>query len=240
MRHTYLLLSIFILISCEKFTGYNYDSESIADQSRVYGTIRNIYNSTERVVNAHVEIGYITTRTDSSGDYDVDYIISTDDNRNKPVEIFITAPNYHDLQTDFLVFPPESNIDLYMEYGAPIIEKIWIGVPGKIVHQVLVSDYQGIDNIQSVTTGIYYVKFGDQEVRIETIKMKLYMKLSDNSAYYNATALPTIPNGWFYDSADPTHIQFTVTDLDSFVTLVDQKYSNIMSPTPLFPTDDLP
>ena len=238
MRYTLLLLLIFF--GCEKFTGHNYESESIADKSRVYGTIRNKFNSSERVVNAHVEIGYITTSTDSSGNYDVDYIISTDDNRNKPVDIYITAPNYHDLQTDFLVFPPESKIDLSMEYGAPIIEKIWIGVPEEIVHQVLVTDYQGIENIQSVTTGIYYVKFDDPEIRIETIAMQLYNKLSENSAYYYATALPSLPDGWFYDPVDPTHIQFTVTDRDSFVTLIDQKYSDIMSPTPLFPYDNLP
>ncbi len=104
----------------------------------------------------------------------------------------------------------------------------------------MVTDYQGIENIQSVTTGIYYVKFDDPGDSDRNHCDAVVNKISDNSAYYYATALPSLPDGWFYDPVDPTHIQFTVTDRDSFVTLIDQKYSDIMSPTPLFPYDNLP
>ena len=242
MRYWFLIIiwSLVISTGCETFTGYNYESESVADKSRVYGTVRNTYNTSELVNNAQMSIGYLSTKTDSSGQYDVEYIISTDDNRNQPVPIIITAPNYHELHTDFLVFPPESKLDLYLEYGAPIIEKIWIGIPEEIVHQVLITDYQGIENINRVSTGIYYVKYNDPQIRIEVVEMQLYEQISENSAYFYATAPLTIEGDWFYDPVDPTHIQFEVRDQDGFVTTIDQKFSNLISPMPLFAPDALP
>ena len=228
----FLILTI-QFFGCEEFTGYDYEAESIGDKSRLHGTVVNTFDPEKPVINAILQIGYLTTYTDSSGRFDVEYILSTDENRNKPVELSVTAEDYLDLNTEFIIEIPEQNFDINLDYGAPIIEKIWIGAPEEIIHQVMVTDFQGIDNIESVTTVFYYTNMLDPELKTITVEMTFIETVpgSDISAYYMATALPNIDGFWFYNDR---WIDFTVIDKDGFSDRRRKKYAGLISPDPLF------
>ena len=65
------------------FTGYSYESESVGQRARIYGTVVNAFNPSEPVINDRIELCYLTIFTDSQGKYYIHYILNVDDNRNK-------------------------------------------------------------------------------------------------------------------------------------------------------------
>ncbi len=232
MRFIILSLAI-ISYGCEEFTGYNYDSDFIAQNSHIYGKVFNAFHPYQPVKNARIEFGYLTFFTDSLGAYDITYILSVDDNRNKPIEVLVSAADYHDLVTELIIEIPEQKVDLELEYGAPKIERIWVGVPEEVYHQVIVTDNQGIDNIQSVRTTFYYSNINDPLIKTRTAEMIFigHVPGSSSSAYYQAIQIPTYGEGWTYEGR---WINFVVQDKDGFSDTVTKRYADIMSPYPLF------
>jgi len=233
MLRCFILFLLIFSTGCEKFTGYNYESESVGQQARIYGTVVNAFNPSEPVVNARIELSYLTIYTDSLGKYDIIYILGVDDNRNKPLDIHVTAPLYHDLVTDFIIKIPEQKIDIMLEYGAPKIEKIWIGAPEEVYHQVIITDNQGFENIESVVTTFYYANMTDPLIKTRTVKMMFMGAVPGTgvSFYYQAVEIPTYGEGWSYSSR---WIKFIVRDMDGFSDAINKKYSDIMSPGQLF------
>jgi hypothetical protein len=230
-----IIILTLLFTACKEFTGYDYEAESIGDKSHISGSVVNTFSPDEPVVNARVQIGYLTTYTDSSGRFDVEYILSTDDNRNKPIELLVSAPDFLDLISEFIIEIPEQKINLNLDYGAPEIEKIWIGASEcNVAHQVIITDYQGIDNIQSVRTVFYYVNMLDPEVKTIPVEMSYSGQVpgSDVSAYYLAKSVFTVEQFWNYSDR---WINFTVVDKDGFGDMMTKKYSDIMSSDPLFP-----
>ncbi len=228
------IYQLVLSLACEKFTGFNYDTESIGQKSRIYGTVVNAYFPYEPVVNARIELGYMVFYSDSMGKFDVDYILSTDDNRNQPVALLVSASNFHNLRMDFTIEVPEQRLLLEMDYGAPKIERIWIGVPEEVVNQVRVTDNQGTDNIASVVTTLYYSNMFDPLIKTRVLPMNFVNQVpgSSVSAYYQVVEIPTYGEGWIYNSR---WIHFVVRDKDGFSQIIDKKYSDIMSTDPLFP-----
>lgn len=229
---------VIIFFGCEKFTEYNYDSDSIGHSSHIYGTVLNTFYPYQPVKNARVELGYLTFYADSLGKYDINYILGVDDNRNKPVDIVVSAPDYHDLVTEIIVQIPEQNLNLNLDYAAPKIDSIWIGVQSNVYHQVIVTDNQGFENIQSVVTIFYYANIFDPVIKTRTMEMtfKGVVLESNISAYYQAVPSASYEEGWHYTNR---WINFVVIDKDGFSQVINKKYSNIISPDPLFPIIDI-
>ncbi len=247
MKKNVLQLFIFVLlliISCEKFTSFDYESEKIGSHSVISGRVQNVFDRTP-VDGANMNIGIMQTNTDENGKYLVDYIIGVDEERNKPIDIIIDAENYYPLDTTLIIFPPEMQFNLKMIYAAPIIESAWIGVIPIIlpispdpflspVTQVLLSDYQGIATIDSIITTFYYAKPGAPEIKTVSIMMQQDSVLSENAALYQAIGPSHIDIDYRYYNRS---LEIYVSDNEGFYSHINLKNSEIFVDNPLFPVE---
>ncbi len=158
-----LISPILFLLQCEKITGYNYDVKPLNNTVRVYGEVKNVF--TDRAVeDALVQIGIQTTSTDIYGEYQVQYILGAAEDRNQPVPVAISAPNYETLNTSFIIYPEPTRLDFQLVYAAPIIEQnsllLYKGLDGEPqeICQAIIVDYQGVNDIKEVKASFYYTQ----------------------------------------------------------------------------------
>ena len=230
-------------LACEKFTGYDYESESIGTHSTIHGRIQNIFDRTS-VENAEISIGVLKTTTDDAGNYSVDYIIGVDEERNKPLDFILRAENYYPLDTSIVIFPPDMQFNLQLVYAAPIIEKAWTGIVPVIVPisgetfifpvtQIMVTDYQGIATLDSIITTFYYAQMGAVEFRKFPMIMRQDSILTETTAYYEAIGPSNIGGDFlFYDRSMDIYISdnekyFDLKTLNDTYIFVDQPLFSI-------------
>lgn len=141
----------------EKFIGYDNEGQEILETTRVHGRI--IHYFTHKPVNyARIQIGGQETLTNVNGEYALNYLLSEDEKRNKPTSIKISAENYFPVEFEEVLSPVENEFNYRLKYAAPIVEKA-IRRPNPVnrnemVCQAIVTDYQGLENIEQVTA--YY------------------------------------------------------------------------------------
>jgi hypothetical protein len=230
------------LFTCEKFTGYDYESEKIGTRSVIYGQVKNIFDL-ESISGAYLKIGVLDTRTDENGEYSVEYILGVDEERNKPLDIWVDAENYYPIDTSLILFPPDMQFNLKMVYAAPIIKSAWSGVFPVIfpispdpfltpVTQILLSDYQGIATLDSVITTFYYAKQGDAELRKAFIFMQQDSILSETSALYQAIGPSHIEVDYrYYDRS----LEIYAADSEGYHTRITLDNSELFVDSPLYP-----
>ena len=184
------LLFVFLLyINCDtdKFFGYNYDAESLIESAPISGRITNIFTSVP-VASAKIKIGPYETLTDKDGDYLLVYPLGTDEERDKFIPIIVTAPNYFPDSLETIIYPQPLEINFSLEYGAPNIESSSITQrdPVMVNCDATVFDYQGVDDIDTVTAVFTY--FDTSNIRTELpVDMTRIQILSDNRAAYQCT-----------------------------------------------------
>jgi len=150
-----LLLLLSSGCDSEKFFGYKYDAEILVQSAKLQGRVINMFTG-EIVENARIEVNNQFTYSDERGNYQLVYILSDDEIRNKESTIEVSAENYHAFTISRLLNPEETIfLDFSLEYGAPIIEEI--ASPFLSLVQAIVFDYQGYGDIRSVTAHIDYV-----------------------------------------------------------------------------------
>lgn len=226
-------LSLLVFSSCDKYISYSYEAESIASKSNVDGMVYDIHQHI-KVSNAEISIGGVTTFSDKDGLYNLEYILGVDDQRDKPVKVLVTAPNYLPLDTGIVFYPGPRDLDLIMEYGAPRIQKIWMGVTiGQVEVQVQVRDFQGIDNIDYIRSKSYYHKMHENEVKSYTAFMDFVMTdtLMAHTYFFRSTAPFMVDDGWYFEIRQ---FEVEAVDYDGLNHLVDKKYADIWSTEPLF------
>ncbi|MEJ2537058.1 MAG: hypothetical protein P8048_08415 [Calditrichia bacterium] len=164
------IILILLLISptlflphCEKITGYNYDVNPLNNTVRVYGEVINTFSG-QAVEDALVQIGIQTTSTDIYGEYQVQYILGAAEDRNQPVPVAISAPNYETLNTSFIIYPEPTRLDFQLVYAAPIIEQnsllLYRGLDNEPqeICQAIIVDYQGVNDIKEVNASFNYIR----------------------------------------------------------------------------------
>ena len=90
--------------------------------------------------------------------------MGTAENRDQPVPVTISAPNYQTLNTSFIIYPEPTRLDFQLVYAAPIIEKnsllLYKGLDNEEqeICQAIIVDYQGINDIKEVKASFYYTR----------------------------------------------------------------------------------
>jgi hypothetical protein len=229
----FFLIGLLVSWSCEKYISYSYEAESIASKAYVDGVVYDKHQKI-RVGNAKISLNGVTSYSDKDGLYNMEYILGVDEQRDKPVNVLVTAPNYLPLDTGIVFYPGPRELNLIMEYGAPRIQKIWMGVTiGQVEVQVLVRDFQGLDNIDYIRSKSYYHKMHESEVKSFTAFMDFVMPdtLSTHSYYFRSTAPFMLDDGWYFELRQ---FEIEAVDHDGLNHLVDKKYADIWSTEPLF------
>ncbi|MEJ2049881.1 MAG: hypothetical protein P8Y60_08600, partial [Calditrichota bacterium] len=83
-----LLLLLLLLLTCEQYTGYNFDADSPKQTAKIYGIVENTFTN-EPVNRAFLRIGNLTTYSDKLGEYSILYPLQTEEERDKPVPLIV-------------------------------------------------------------------------------------------------------------------------------------------------------
>jgi hypothetical protein len=197
------LASLYLLsftLNCEKFTGYDYGTEQINDTARIYGIVRNINNGNP-IYNARVIIGSSSTQTNENGEYRIEWSLGKDEERDKPVTFTYLAGDYLPDSISVILYPGENRLnDINLVYASPIIEKgalvDTIGDGENYICQVLVFDYQGNRDIDTIFAGFVYQDSVTNNPRMDTVGLSRVFNLSENSAYFQTEYQPVKGRRW--------------------------------------------
>jgi hypothetical protein len=186
-----IVLFAFFYLGCDfdKLTGYNHDAEKIPDSAKMYGIIYSKHDSLP-IQNALILVGHQATYTDENGQYIFYYYLGADEERNKPINVRITAAQHLPLDTSIVIFP-ENNLTKILAYAAPIINRIALV---NTICQAEIFDYQGADDIVQVTGTFYYIRPGERAPSLTT-KQPLTRVGDDenNTAFFQAVLAESIP-----------------------------------------------
>lgn len=188
----YIILSplIFLISSCdlEKFTGYDHEADPIPDSAKMYGTIDSNHDQ-KPIKDAMILIGDQATFSDDNGEYLFYYYLGEDDDRNKPVNIRISAARHLPLDTSIVIFP-ENQLSKTLTYASPLILRIALV---DTICQAEIFDYQGADDIIQVTGTFFYKRSNERQPSLTT-KVGLTRVAVDmpNTAYYQTTLIDSI------------------------------------------------
>ena len=214
------------MISCEKFTGYDYSVEESEGRTAVSGTITDLVTG-DPISDALIEVGYARTATDSEGKFNLDYVLSVDEKRDQPVPVSVAKPDYFPVDTVLVIYDINNMLDLQMEYGRPTIRLVWNGIyQDKYVRQALIFDPQGIQNIDQVITEIYFDKMGENDYKGLSAVMDVKSEIDQYSAVYQVVVLPFLPDGWWVTER---RYKITVQDKDGFFHIIDQRDQSVKS-----------
>lgn len=193
MKYLYfviLITQMLALTNCdfEKYIGSSTSVEVLAESTKIFGQVNNIYTQ-EPVYKAQIKIGEQTTLTNENGEFNIDYLISDDEERNQPTKISITAPNFFPWQTEKILYPDLNEINRDLVYAAPIIrETVRVNGPGAeeaYIYQAIIKDYRGVSNIKKVTAQQYYMpKVGGRT--LTEIELKLHTFPTATVGHYQA------------------------------------------------------
>lgn len=153
----FILFLFFTACDFEKFYQSKYEATPIPISAKITGQVTDRFSKLP-VEDAIVNIGNQATFTNADGDFLLNYILGSDEERNRPVEIKISAYNYLTLNSAEVVYP-ETNIDFEIDYAAPIIKQICLV---DSICQAIVFDNQGFDDISTVKASFAYVPLGEK------------------------------------------------------------------------------
>ncbi|MEJ2545450.1 MAG: hypothetical protein P8Y99_15415, partial [Calditrichaceae bacterium] len=125
IHHIIYFLILLIYLSCDtdRYLGFDTEAQELANTAMITGQITNYYDGMP-VYQANIKIGNIETRTDHQGNYKIPYILSDDENRNKPVSISISKDNYFQFNDSTLIVPSPMSMNFSLKYAAPMITAI--------------------------------------------------------------------------------------------------------------------
>lgn len=227
-----LLMIIFLFPGCdtEKYWGYKYDAEELTKQTKVFGKVTNLFTN-EPVWRATVQINDQFTTTNLNGEYFLNYLLSKDDEFNKEARVIVSAQNYHSTTVSTLIFEDQLELNVQLEYGAPIIEAT---VNYQLTYcQAIIFDYQGVDDIDSVYGHFRYISDSSGFVarEIDTILTRKHI-VSPNRAYYQVIVEPVISEGNDTLRLSPTH-SITAIDKSDFTSLREHTNNILYNPDTL-------
>jgi hypothetical protein len=211
--------------SCDldKLTDYDHDANPIPESARMVGTIRDKH-TLKPIEDASIQVGNQFTLSDENGDYVFFYYLGEDDERNKPVDVRISAHNYVPIDTAIVIFP-ENEVNKNLEYGAPIIQRITVV---DTICQAEIIDYQGADDIIEVYGIFLYRPLGQLAPTLDVIEYLNRIPFdSINVAHYQIN-IPNYIHGhgylantfWIYATDRSSYTDFASSNIRGVDSLI--------------------
>jgi len=155
----FIILFSLVSISCDSdvYFGYKFTTEELSVTTLISGYVTNYYTD-QPVDNVLVRFGIQETFSDVNGYYQLDYLLSEDELRNKMTEISFEKENYFPSQQSAILSNLENTIDVGLKYAAPIIvstARPYL-TPTFLVCQAIIHDYQGLENLESVQVAYHF------------------------------------------------------------------------------------
>ena len=212
----FILIFLFILAvggcDLDKYTGYSYEGESLIETARVSGKVTNVFTGTP-ILRATLTFGNLTTYTDGDGNYLLVYPLATDDERDRPISVLVSRPDYFPIETEIVVYPDRNIHDFALIYAAPIIESSTLELIPQFqaVCYATILDYQGVDDIEKVEGTFTYESEGVKTVI--QVPLNEDIRYSGNRARFRANLELTLQ---LYGTLVTKAYQITVLDKSGF------------------------
>lgn len=206
-----LIVSLMLLgggCDLDKYTGYNYKGESPIETARITGNVTNTFTGTP-ILRATLRFGNLITYTDGKGNYLLVYPLATDDERDRPIPVVVSRPDYFQIESEIVVYPDKNVHDFALIYAAPIIESsnLEIVSQSNAVCYATIMDYQGVDDIEEVEGTFRYE--GEGVSTVVQIPLNEDIRFSPNRAQFKSDLERVSP---LY--GDLTTIAYKITVLD--------------------------
>ncbi len=199
---TGVIAGFFLFLGCEQFIGYNYDADVEDNTIRISGRVRNIFTD-EPVAGALVQIGIQQTLTDYFGDYILHVDLGTDEERDKPVPVTVTAEKYDAFEDQFVIYNEDKEYVIKLVYVAPIIKEASIYPTSSLLNcDVRIYDYQGFADIKTVQATFYYIKDFSPDMKRLDMDLEFVKFITPLSALYRCKILSGLGDGWHLPSKD--------------------------------------
>lgn len=192
------MLFLFLLSACEQYFGYNYDVTAPDNSISIYGVVQNTFTGAS-VDSALVEIGNQQTYTDAFGDFRIIHQIQTDDERNRPVSITVSAPNYLSYSGSVIIYHEDIRHNVSLDYAAPVIDSSFVSVDAnntRLLCQVFLHDYQGIFDVRIVRGSFFYEKEGEHVYKQLDIELTYHGYLSAIAAEFTGYVPKYLGDNW--------------------------------------------
>lgn len=189
-----LLLAAILVAGCDvdRFTGFKYEAEPLESFARVTGKVVNVFNEAEAVSQARVSLEGQTDSTDFSGNYVINYVLSSDAQRDRPISLRISQDRYFDLDTTLVIRGGEISVNWKMVYAAPRVLSSERLLP---TFRAEILDYQGINTISSVQAIVTYRDFTERQNYDTPYLMTRVQQIDANTAIYETVVPPSINVG---------------------------------------------
>jgi len=183
---------LFLLSSCDvdKYFGYSNEAEDLLTYARISGKVVNTYTGEPAGI-IHVEAGRYETLTDYAGSFFINYILTTDDERNRPVLFRFTHEKYYPEEKYYVIDPLGMEVKVAIRYAAPVIEKTALfpqqnsseleGV--RFVCQAIIKDYQGIHTVDFVEAR-FEAEDNGGNIHRESRRMSIVQTVSNREGYF--------------------------------------------------------
>lgn len=213
-RFIFFPLLILVAGGCDldKYTGYNYQGESPIETARITGNVTNTFTGTP-ILRATLQFGDLITYTDGKGNYLLVYPLATDDERDRPIPVVVSRPDYFQIETEIVVYPDKNVHDFALIYAAPIIESSSLEfVPqSNAICYATIMDYQGVDDIEEVE-GIFRYEAEGTSTPIP-ISLVEDVRFSENRAQFKCNVELELP---LHGQLNSTAYQITVLDKSGY------------------------
>jgi hypothetical protein len=197
MKYFFLSLPVFLFlcISCGDYVGYDFEGLQATRIIKISGNVYNYFTG-EPIREARISIGHLNAITGLKGDFKVYFPFSTDENRDKPIPVHVEAYNYASYSGEFILYPKDPRLEIYLEYLAPVIQKkvlVKTNDPDGneiFVCQARILDYQGFADLTKVESKFRYFK--DRWSDWIFFDLKFVEQCDSISGYFQSMAPPYI------------------------------------------------
>ena len=167
----------------EKFTGYSYEAEQLAEIAQISGTVVNLFTN-QAIRQPTVMAEGVTAIGDVNGQYDMEILLTDDLRQNRTVEIIASAPDFKSDTIVTILAPDQLAFDFRLEYQAPIIEAA--SFYELRLCQAVIFDYQSLDNIDQVTATLRRLNENNEVVEVLELPMQLLFTTNNGRGHYQA------------------------------------------------------
>ncbi len=181
----------------ERLWGYRFDAIPLTESIEISGTVIDRFREVP-IQGATVRFADQEAITNSRGEYQLQFYLGTAFQRNKPVEIEVSANRYLRFTETVVLEPVDQQQDFELDYGAPIVENAvrHIFENGEVVVQALIRDYQ--EDVQRAELTLTYAAPNGERIHRQ-IPMMWISRADVNAHYYQGVgAISVSANGRSY------------------------------------------
>ena len=197
-----LMVMLLLLVHCDtdRLWGSRFEAFPLTRSIVIQGTVMDRFQE-KPVRGATVRVGDQEALTNFYGEYRLEFYLSTSFDRNKPVDIEVSAENYISFRDRVILDPIDQEMNFQLDYGAPIIgdavrhvfdngiavvQVRLLDYQNDVTEVVLELEYKSDDTPLTISYPMYWIASGDNGIQLFQREAPIYV--SRDFKQYTITA----------------------------------------------------